>query len=505
MDNSADAIFITNQEGKYVYINKAVSAMLGYTLEEMKSKTIADISPPNKIAEYFAFFKHILNEGKGFAEIEFLHKDGNYISTDLNAVKLPDGTIYGSCRDITERKQAQSELIKAKEHAEESDRLKSAFLANMSHEIRTPMNGILGFAELLKEPELSGDQQREYIDIIEKSGARMLSIISDIVSISKIESGTLDTYISNTNINGQTEYVYNILKLDAEKKNLDFTLKNGLPDKESIIKTDNEKFIGILSNLVKNAIKYTDQGSIEFGYHLKMHSTHDGLYDLEFYIKDTGIGIPKDRQEAIFERFIQADIQDKMARQGAGLGLAISRAYVEMLGGEIWVESEPNCGSTFYFSIPYNTKTKENLVKSNLSPDREDKIQLKIFKVLIVEDDETSETLLKEMIRKISKEILTAKNGLDAINLSRQNPDIDLILMDIQMPGLNGYEATRQIRQFNNDVVIIAQTAFGLSGDREKSIEAGCNDYISKPINREKLTEIIFKHLKYKGITDSNN
>jgi signal transduction histidine kinase len=260
--------------------------------------------------------------------------------------------------DITEKKQMIADLIKAKEKAEESDQLKSAFLANMSHEIRTPMNGILGFAELLKEPDLTGEEQHEYIDIIEKSGARMLNIINDIVSISKIESGTMETYISDTNINGQTEYVYNILKLDAEKKKLNLILKNGLPDKESILKTDNEKIIGILSNLVKNAIKYTDQGSVEFGYNLRKNSTLDELYDLEFYIKDTGIGIPKDRQEAIFERFIQADIQDKMARQGAGLGLAISRAYVEMLGGKIWVESEVKKGSTFFFTIPYSNSRK---------------------------------------------------------------------------------------------------------------------------------------------------
>lgn len=496
MENSADAIFLTNREGKYFYTNKAVSVMLGYTSEEMKKKRITDITNPNKHVEILRIFRQVLNEGKSFNEIELLKKDGSYISADLNAIILPDGTIYGSCRDITERKQAESDLIMAKEHAEESDRLKSAFLANMSHEIRTPMNGILGFAGLLKEPELSGEQQQEYIDIIEKSGARMLNIINDIVSISKIESGTLETFFSDTNINGQTEYVYNILKLDAEKKNLTLSLKNGLPNKDSVVKTDNEKFIGILSNLVKNAIKFTDRGSIEFGYTLKEGGSSDAFDNLEFYIKDSGIGIPKDRQKVIFERFIQADIHDKMARQGAGLGLAISRAYVEMLGGKIWLRSEPNQGSTFYFSIPYNSRAKKIPTKSKCSTDLDHQVQLKILKVLIVEDDETSEALLKEMIQKSSKEILTTNNGLDALNLCRQNPDLDLILMDIQILGLNGYETTRQIRKFNKDVVIIAQTSFGLSGDRKKSIEAGCNDYISKPINKEELMEMIQYHFK---------
>lgn len=491
MENSADAIFITDQKGQYLYTNKAVTAMLGFTAEEMKKKTIKDLTDPNLQVEVFKIFNQIIDVGKCFIEIELLKKDGQWLTTDLNAITLPNGTIYASCRDISERKKTELELINAKEHAEESDRLKSAFLANMSHEIRTPMNGILGFAGLLKEPELSGEQQQQYIEIIEKSGARMLNIINDIVSISKIESGTLETYFSDTNINGQTEYVYNILKLDAEKKNLSIFLKNGLPDKESVIKTDSEKFIGILSNLVKNAIKYTDRGSIEFGYKLEVSSILGEFDNLVFYIKDTGIGIPKNRQKAIFERFIQADIQDKMARQGAGLGLAISKAYVEMLGGKIWVESVPNHGSTFYFSIPYNAKVKESHTKTSHDSALEDNYQLKF---LIVEDDETSELFLKEIIHKLSKEVLIARNGIDAINACRQNPDIDLVLMDIQIPGLNGYEATRQIRTFNKDVIIVAQTSFGLSGDRKKSIEAGCNDYISKPFSKEELVALVQKH-----------
>jgi PAS domain S-box-containing protein len=491
-------IRIISVDGKTIYANKAFLDIFEFnSLEEFTSLLAINRYTPESYAQHkerkekrnnghevFDYEVSIVRENAEIRHLKVSRKEVLW-----NGIKHYQLINF----DITEQKKLTIDLIQAKEHAEESDRLKSAFLANVSHEIRTPMNGILGFAELLKEAELSGEQQQEYIRIIEKSGARMLNIINDIVSISKIESGTLETYISDTNINGQTEYVYNILKRDAEKKKLNLILKNGLPDKESIIQTDNEKFIGILSNLVKNAIKYTDQGSIEFGYNLKKNSTLDNLYDLEFYIKDTGIGIPKDRQEAIFGRFIQADIQDKMARQGAGLGLAISRAYVEMLGGKIWVESKEGIGSTFYFSIPYNTKTKEKPVKSNLSPDREDKVQLKI---LIVEDDETSEVLMKVMLHKLSKEVLTANNGLDAINLCHQNPDIDLILMDIQMPKMNGYKATQQIRQFNKEVIIIAQTAFGLEGDREKSIEAGCNDHISKPIRRDELTGLMQKYFK---------
>ncbi|MFZ4707674.1 MAG: histidine kinase dimerization/phospho-acceptor domain-containing protein, partial [Bacteroidales bacterium] len=217
--------------------------------------------------------------------------------------------MIGTNWDITDQKKAEQELIFAKEKAEESDRLKSAFLANMSHEIRTPMNGILGFSELLKTPGLTGDEQQEYIRIIEKSGKRMLNIINDIVDISKIEAGLMKVEIRESNINEKIEYIYTFFKPETEAKGLKLSFNNSLPAKEATITTDREKIYAILTNLVKNAIKYTEKGEIEIGYYKK------DKY-LEFYVKDTGIGIAKDRQEAIFERFIQADISDKMARQG---------------------------------------------------------------------------------------------------------------------------------------------------------------------------------------------
>jgi len=379
-------------------------------------------------------------------------------------------------------------LVIAKERAEQSDRLKSAFLANMSHEIRTPMNGILGFSELLKEPGLTGYQQQEYITIIEKSGARMLNIINDIVDISKIEAGFMEINIKESNINEQIDFIHTFFKPEMDRKGIQFFSKKSLPLEESAIHTDREKLYAILTNLVKNAIKYTDEGSIVFGYILK---TESQIKVLEFFTKDTGIGIPKHRQDAIFERFIQADITDKMARQGAGLGLSISKAFVELLGGKIWVVSEEGKGSTFYFTLPYNTEPKEKKVVRNIVPEQVEKNQIKKMKILIAEDDETSEKLISITVNMFSNDVIIARTGNAAVELCRRNPDIDLILMDIRMPDLNGYEATRQIRQFNKDVVIIAQTAFALSGDREKAVEAGCNDFIAKPINKNKLLSLI--------------
>ena len=288
----------------------------------------------------------VFSDDKIVAVAGVANKESDYDNSDVRQLTL----LMDSVWKISERIVLIKDLTVAKEKAEESDRLKSAFLANMSHEIRTPMNGILGFAELLKDPNLSGDEQLDYIRIIEKSGTHMLNIINDIVDISKIEVGLMKIEMRESNVNEQIEYIYNFFKPEAEAKGLNLLFKNSLPAKEAILKTDREKVYAILTNLVKNAIKYTNKGSIEFGYTRKVNC-------LEFYVKDTGIGIPKGREEAIFERFIQADIGDINARQGAGLGLAIAKSYIKMLGGKIWVESEEGVGSTFYFTIPYNANS----------------------------------------------------------------------------------------------------------------------------------------------------
>ncbi len=236
--------------------------------------------------------------------------------------------------------------------------------------------------------------------------------------------------------------------------------------------------------------KYTESGTIEFGYSLKAQL-------IEFYVKDTGIGIPKDRQNAIFERFVQADVSDKQARQGAGLGLSISKAYIEMLGGTIWVESKEGKGSAFYFTLPSNTEqiTEKDKHPEGIIEYKENQLNMATgLKILIAEDDEFSYTLLKIMLQGISREILHAGTGLEAVNLARRNPDIDLILMDIKMPGMSGYEATQEIRTFNKDIVIVAQTAFVMRGDKEKALKAGCNAYLAKPIKEEELQSIMTKY-----------
>ena len=245
-----------------------------------------------------------------------------------------------------EQEELLKELYKAKEKAEESDRLKSAFLANMSHEIRTPMNGIMGFTDLLENSVLNAEDQKKYIEIIKKSGNRLLRVINDIIDISKIESGQINLRICTTDINELLDEIYTFFKPEAETKGLHFACLPDISGEPLLVETDREKLFAVLTNLVKNALKYTDRGSVGFGYRKK-----DKF--LEFFVTDTGIGIPADRQNDIFERFIQADTNDKRAMQGSGLGLAIAKSYVKMMGGEIRLQSRLNKGSEFYFTIPY--------------------------------------------------------------------------------------------------------------------------------------------------------
>lgn len=415
--------------------------------------------------------------------IEYYARHAFFTNQRLDYQRVLDEGLKANLKEIVEKK--TKEYLAAKEKAEESDRLKSAFLANMSHEIRTPMNGILGFSALLKTPNLTGKEQQTYINVIEKSGTRMLNIIDDIVSISRIESGQMDVNIRELNINEQLEYIYNFFKPEFKHYNVSFSLRSPLPSNESIIQTDPEKVYAILTKLLKNAIKYCKDGAVEFGYNKK--DEH-----LEFFVKDTGIGIPKDRQDAIFERFIQADITDKMALQGAGLGLSISKAYVEMLNGKIWVNSEEAVGSTFYFTLPY-TRNRMQKDKQDVTPTQEQSENK--LKILIAEDDEASSLLLSIAVQQFKKEIISVKTGIEAVTACKNNPDINLIMMDIEMPEMNGYKAAEQIRKFNKNVIIIAQTAYALGGDKEKAITAGCDDYITKPIKSEQLTQMIEQHL----------
>jgi PAS domain S-box-containing protein len=491
-----EILILLDPEGNILSVNNTALVTLNFEQKELESKLFTFLfkeeSLKKKLLEKIMEVETVSNH-----EGSFITKNGRIIPIiySISPIKDNEGTVLGHVfisRDISAYKQIEEELTRSKEKAEGSDRLKTAFLANMSHEIRTPMNGILGFADLLKNPDLKNDKQQMYIEIIEKSGHRMLNIINDIIDISKIESGLMKINIEVSDINEQLEYIYTFFKPEVESRGLEFSFIYPLPAINARIITDREKVFAILTNLVKNAIKFTREGSIEFGYVLENNNKPG---ELCFYIKDTGIGISKEMQKAVFERFLQADISNKMAQSGAGLGLSISKAYVEMLGGRIWLESDEGIGSTFYFTLPYNTESEEIIeIENEILYEKTDN-KTKPLKILISEDDDISKMLILLSLEKFRKEIIEARTGIEAVEICRSNPDIDLILMDIQMPVLNGYEATRQIRQFNKNVVIIAHTAYGLASDRENAISSGCNDYISKPIDRKLLIQLIKKHL----------
>lgn len=383
--------------------------------------------------------------------------------------------------------QINEELKKAKEKAEKNDRLKSAFLANISHEIRTPMNGILGFAELLKKKELTGEQQNKYINIIEKSGERMLNILNDLIEISKIESGHMGLSLSAENINEEIRFIHSFFMPEIVKKELQIIYDIPLNEKQAIIITDHDKIHAILTNLVKNAIKFTPAGSITFGYFVEKDLLH-------FYVKDTGIGIAEGNLKEIFERFVQADETISRTFNGAGLGLAISKAFIELMGGRIWVESRLNKGSVFHFTIPYQPEVPRNngLSGYDIVGDR-NSIEDRKLKILIADDNSSADMILTLFLDDYAREILHSENGAEAIEVYLNNQDIDLVIMDLKMPVLNGYEAARQIRELNRNVKIIAQTADTGAGKKEKAMNGGFDDYITKPINRKTLTSAIHR------------
>ncbi|MCF8304703.1 MAG: PAS domain S-box protein [Bacteroidales bacterium] len=492
-EDLGDAVFVTLLEGeeigKILEANPAAEQQTGYSREELIGMNIVtDLSDQSHSGINFKEWNHKLIQGEKLTNVELKQKkDGTEYWTEVVVTPIEYKGKQASLsinHDITERKHAEEELVKAKEKAEESDRLKSAFLANMSHEIRTPMNGILGFAELLREPNLSGEEQQEYVAVIEKSGKRMLSTINDLVNISKVEAGQMELALTETNVNEQLKYLHTFFKPDTSSRGIKLDYKSPLPDDKAIIKTDKEKLYAILTNLLRNAIKYTDEGSIEFGYQLNEDQ-------MEFYVSDTGIGIPEKQQKLVFDRFVQADLTIAKPYEGSGLGLSIAKAYLDMLGGNIWLESEEGKGSTFYFTIPYNPVTDANKTSDDEITRDEEKQNLQDLNVLIVEDEKASDYYLSTILKDVSKTLHHAETGEEAINICRAHQDIHIILMDIKMSGMDGYEATRKIREFNTDVAIIAQTAYALEGDREKALEAGCDEYIAKPIKKDKLMEIL--------------
>ncbi len=390
------------------------------------------------------------------------------------------------------RLKAEETLQEAKRKAEESDRLKSLFLSNMSHEIRTPMNAIVGFAEMLQDTDLNREQKNRFLEVIIKSGDNLLRLINDIIDISKIEAGQLKFDYSDCLVNEMISDLETYFKQELvrqKKQHLNLYVQLGHPESDFALQTDCTRLKQILNNLIGNAVKFTDEGFIEFGYQIKSGS-------IEFFVRDSGIGIAADKQKLIFERFGQ--VQEAISRNlsGTGLGLTISKNLVEMLGGAIWVDSIPGEGSTFFFNLPLRLGARHvSKEKQETGEDAKLAFDLLGKNILIVEDVDTNYFYLSSLLQKMNCKIQRANNGLKAIEIAKKDKSIDLILMDIELPVLDGYKATQEIKKFRPELPIIAQTAFAMMGERERSREAGCNDYIAKPIRKEELISTLRKYV----------
>lgn len=384
------------------------------------------------------------------------------------------------------RNKAEKMLQVAKVKAEKSDKMKSMFLSNMSHEIRTPMNAIVGFADMLHEVGLESEEKDRFLDAITRSGDSLLRLINDIIDISKIEAGQLKLVSSACNVNGLLDELETDFNGELERQNkskISLYIQKEFSDQDFIIHTDAMRLRQVLSNLVGNAIKFTDEGFIEIGYRTKAGK-------LLFYVRDSGVGISKEDQAVIFERFGQVESEHERNFTGTGLGLTISKNIIGMLSGNIWVESIPGEGSTFWFDLPLirvSAKPKEIRLAKSRTP----AINLAGKSILVVEDVDTNYFYISTLLEKLNAKVVRAVTGQKAVDICAENSEINLVMMDIELPVMNGYEATKIIKKSRPNLPIIAQTAYAMAGERERSEEAGCDDYLAKPIRKDDMIDAI--------------
>ncbi|MFP3860856.1 MAG: PAS domain S-box protein [Bacteroidales bacterium] len=503
--SSPEAIVVTTNDGVVKSVNKEFLSLFGYREDEITGQLLDKyIAPDNGYSEAKEKTDTVARGYRISTEAVRRKKDGTLINVSILGAPIQVDekqiAVYGIYRNITQRIKNQKELKKAKQKAEEADRIKSAFLANMSHEIRTPMNAIVGFARLLKEPSLNKEELHEYVDIINGRANHLLQIINDILDLSKIESGQLLISEEEFNLNQFLNEIYTVISNElkqAGKSELDLYLRNGLKEDDANIISDKTRLQQILFNLLNNAVKYTREGFVEFGYRMQ-----DGKWgDLEFFVRDTGIGIEQDKQNVIFDRFRQSDESKTREFGGAGLGLSISKGLADKLGGQMWVNSEYGNGSVFYFTIPFKYKHEKDKIVTLQNNNFSMSYNWENIQILVVEDDMLSSKFLEAILEDTGASIVFTKDGNDALKEVKKNK-VDIVLMDIQLPGMSGNETTRQIKEINMNIPVIAQTAHAMAEDKSISMDAGCDDYVTKPIDMQVLLDKMDALLKkYEKIT----
>lgn len=446
-------------------------------------KIICDLKPDCRAQEIEVKIVRSEAEGKEFRlvsmMVRFLSRDETNLTRDL---------IIGSVKDISRQEKIKRDLVKAREKVEDAGRLKNILLSNISHDIRTPMNAVIGFSELLNIGNLPFDKRNKYVQIIKNQGIQILKVIDDLVELSRFESGNVTIRKSPCNVDlllNELMLIFNQYKKTRNKDYIDIRLQYP-PNHGIVIYTDTGRLQELISNLIQNAINFTEKGWIELGY--KVSPEHK----IEFYVKDTGIGLSKELQRNIFLPHSEEDASGVKS----GLGLVISRNLVKLLGGKIWVESEPGQGSAFYFSIPYEEVPE---TYHNLTADEEQQLLSYKWKdkvILIAEDDAVNYRFLEALLQDTGVQILHATTGLQAVELCLTISKIDLLLMDIKMPEMNGVDAARKIRTFNKRIPIIAHTAFTMDYEIAQCLEAGCDDHITKPIDIREFMEKVDGYLR---------
>jgi PAS domain S-box-containing protein len=489
-ESAVAGIAITSPVKGWLDVNTRLIEILGYTKDELNSKSWSDLTHPEDLNLDIENFERVLNGEIDAYSIEkrFIRKDLTPVWTNMSVrcVRLPEGRVdyfIALIFDISKRKKIEEELINSKLMAEESDRLKTAFLQNISHEIRTPLNAIVGFSSLLLEPDLDDASKFSFINTIMQSSDHLLEVMNDIIEISNIEAGIVKYSKDEVKINQVLKRLHDQFLPRANEKKISFTVETSLSDEVAVLVTDKTKLVQILSNLLNNAFKFTDKGMIKFGY------IPADRY-INFFVSDTGIGINDEQHQKIFDRFYQVEHSLERPYEGTGLGLSISKAFVELMGGQIWIESDYGKGSTFYFSLPFSSARVE--IKSEPESVPTESVKRPAV-ILVAEDDENNYKLLLKFLENPNLRLVRARNGREAVSYCESGNDVDLVLMDLKMPEMDGYEATTMIKKICPNLHVIAQTAF--ITDKEKAYACGCSDFIAKPFKKSDILGITLKYL----------
>jgi len=490
-ENSADAIFVTNTKGEYVYVNSEATNLFGYSKEEFLNLTISHLAPREKIEEYLTHFREVIKKGRAFLDLQLRKKDGTLIPVDINAVVLPNGFVYGSCRDITLRKQAEQEILQAKEKAEEMNRMKSYFLSNMSHELRTPMIAIMGYAELLEE-EIMNPEHLKMLDGIIEGATRLNSTFHNILELSRIESANLNLETSSLSLHEVVEESIKPLYRIAAKKNL--FLKLEVLDKSILVDIDPVLFRNAIFQVVDNGIKFTKVGGVLV--QVGIQRINEQL-KAAVKVTDTGVGINREDIEKIFGEFRQASEGMNRAFEGLGVGLNIAKRIAEMMNGEISVESEAGKGTTISISLPIKMSDdqlrKEIAVRRRTTSVDESSLKLKDKpSLLLVEDNPLNRDVINIYL-KGKYNITEASDGITALVVASKI-NFDAVLMDINLgEGIDGIETMKRLRtiEYNKNVPIIAITAYVMAGDKEKFLGHGFDGYLPKPFTKEVINKYL--------------